>query len=75
MVAETSYQMLEFYHFATGRGLNLLSSIKSTVPTFLVKKQSDETSRGVYIFFEKTQKNLKSNLVLVVVLVLESKRL
>ena len=34
VVAETSY------HFATGRGLNLLSSIKSTVPTFLVKKKS-----------------------------------
>ena len=31
------------------------------MPTFLVKKQSDEASRGVYIFFEKTQKNFKSN--------------
>ena len=77
MVEETSYQMLEFYHFATWRGLNLLSSITSTMPTFLVKKkkQSGEASRGVYIFFEKTRKNFKSNLVLVVVLVLESKRL
>ena len=74
VVEETSHQMLEFYHFATWRGLNLLSSIKSTVPTFLVKKkQSGEASRGVYIFFEKTQKNFKSNLVLVVVLILESK--
>ena len=68
--------MLEFYHFANGRGLNLLSSIKSTVPTFLVKKkQSGEASWGVCIFFEKTQNNFKSNLVLVFVLVVESKRL
>ena len=53
VVAETSYQMLEFYHFAIGRGLNLLSSIKITVPSF----------PGL-LLFENTRKNRKSNLVL-----------
>ena len=69
MVAETSYQMLEFYHFATGRGLNPLSSIKITVPAFLVKKNSPMKLPVVSIF-ESTRENVKSNLVLVVVLIL-----
>ena len=70
MVAETSYQMLEFYHFATGRGLNPLSSIKITVPAFLVKKKNSPMKLPVVSIFESTRENVKSNLVLVVVLIL-----
>ena len=61
VVAETSYQMLEFYHFATGRGLNLLSSIKS-MPTFLVKKNSPVKLPGVSIYFLKRRKKTSSQI-------------
>ena len=56
-------------------GEGLRPSIKITVVTFLVKKSIMKLF-GVPIFLEySTQKNLKSNLVLVVALVFESKGL
>ena len=45
-----------------------------TVLTFLVILKYDEAFRGTY-FFENTRKKFKSNLILVVVLVFESKSL
>ena len=63
----------KFYHFGIGRGLKPLS-IKTTVPTIVVKKKYDETFRSIYVF-EDARKNVKLNLVLVVLLVLESKGL
>ena len=48
-------------------------STKITVLTFLVKKSTMKNPRC--LFFDKTRKNFKSNLVHVVVLVLQSKRL
>ena len=45
-----------------------------TVLTFLVILKYDEAFRGTY-FFENTRKKFKSNLILVVVVVFESKSL
>ena len=58
----------KFYHFAIRRG-----SLKVTALTFLVKNGKMTLSESLY--FKKTRKNLKSNLVLGVVLVLEYKDL
>ena len=49
LVAETSYQMLKFYHIANGKGLLKFPLIKVTVLTILRKKNSMKLS-GVSIF-------------------------
>ena len=69
VVAGTSYQMLEVLAFCN-RERAQPPSMTITVLTFLVKKSTIKNSR-VSIF----RKNFKSNLVLVVVLVVESKAL
>ena len=69
MVVETSYQMLKFYQvLRSGEGLT--SSTKDN-------SAKNKTFQGVFFFFNNTRKNFKSNLVLVVtvVLVLETKGL
>ena len=75
MVAQTSYQMLEvFVILRPGEGLP--PSIKITVVTFLVKKRTMKLSGGpIFLEYSTQKKNLKSNLVLAVVLVFESKGL
>ena len=69
VVAGTSYQMLEVLAFCNLERAQP-PSITITVLTFLVKKRISGC-----LFFDSTRKNFKSNLVLVVVLVLESKGL
>ena len=71
-MAETSYQLLEVLEFCN-RERAQPPPITITVLTFLVKKVQRRI-RGC-LFFDNTRKNFKSNLVLVVVLVLESKGL
>ena len=66
-VAETSYQMLEILKVFYVRGLK-------TVLTFSVNQKYNEAFRGVY-FLRIREKKIQSNLVLVVILVLESKGL
>ena len=65
-VAETSYQMLEVLSFCHQERVQP-PSLKVTVLTFLVKNGK------MSLYFENTRKNLKSNLALVVVLVLNLK--
>ena len=67
VVAGTSYEMLEVLAFCNWERAQP-PSITITVLTFLVKKRTSGC-----LFFDNTRKNFKSNLVLVVVLVLESK--
>ena len=68
--AETSYQMLEVLSLImTARGLNL-HLVKITVLTFLVNQKYEEASWGIYFF--RINKDFHSNLVLVVVFILES---
>ena len=69
VVAGTSYQMLEVLAFCNLERAQP-PSITITVLTFLVKKRISGC-----LFFDNTRKNFKSNLVLVVVLVLESEGL
>ena len=71
-MAETSYQLLEVLEFCN-RERAQPPPITITVLTFLVKIVQRRI-RGC-LFFDNTRKNFKSNLVLVVVLVLESKGL
>ena len=71
-MAGTGYQMLEVLVFCN-RERAQPPSTKITVLTFLVKKSTMKNPRC--LFFDKTRKNFKSNLVHVVVLVLESKGL
>ena len=71
-MAETSYQMLEVLSFCDQERVQP-PSLKVTVLTFLVKNGKMKLS-GESIFLENAKK-LKSNLVLVVVFVLESKGL
>ena len=68
-MAGTSYQMLEVLAFCNLERAQP-PSITITVLTFLVKKRTSGC-----LFFDNTRKNFKSNLVLVVVLVLESEGL
>ena len=70
VMAETSYQLLEVLEFCN-RERAQPPPITITVLTFLVKKVQWRI-RGC-LSFDNTRKNFKSNLVLVVVLVLESK--
>ena len=72
VVAGTSYQMLEVLAFCNLERAQP-PSITITVLTFLVKKVQWRIPGCLFI--DNTRKNLKSNLVLVVVLVLESKGL
>ena len=67
VVAGTSYEMLEVLAFCNWERAQP-PSITITVLTFLVKKRTSGC-----LFFDNTRKNFKSNLVLVVVLVLGSK--
>ena len=69
-MAGTSYEMLEVLAFCNWERAQP-PSITITVLTFLVKKVQRRI-RGC-LFFDNTRKNFKSNLVLVVVLVLGSK--
>ena len=71
VVAGTSYEMLEVLAFCNWERAQP-PSITITVLTFLVKKKVQLRISGC-LFFDNTRKNFKSNLVLVVVLVLESK--
>ena len=66
-MAGTSYEMLEVLAFCNWERAQP-PSITITVLTFLVKKRISGC-----LFFDNTRKNFRSNLVLVVVLVLESK--
>ena len=70
MVAETSLQMLQVLAFAIGKGLNLFPN-KYNSANFSGEKRYNEACRDVY-FLRIREKNVKSNLVLVVVLVFES---
>jgi len=73
-VAETSlYQMLNVLSFCDLQRVQP-PSLKVTVLTFLVKNGKMKLSKGVYILRIR-EKAFKLNLVLVVVLVLESKGL
>ena len=65
--------MLEVYHFAARDGLASFSKDNRAI-FFLGGKEVQGSFPGC-LLFENTRKNLKSNLVLVVVLVLESKGL
>ena len=71
-MVETVYQMLEILLFID-RYSGQPPPTKITFPTFLVKKKRTMNNSGVSIF-DNTQKNLKSNLVLVVVPVLEQEQ-
>ena len=73
VVAGTSYQMLEVLAFCN-RERAQPHSITITVLTFRVKKSTMKNS-GVSIFLQYAKKNIKLNLVIVIVLVLESKGL
>ena len=74
-MAETSYQMLEMLSFCDQERA-YPPSIKITVITFLVNQNYNEGFRGVYffvvLFLRIRRANVKSNLALVAVLVLES---
>ena len=72
VVAGTSYQILDVLAFCN-RERAQPPSITMTVLTFLVKKSTMKNSGG--LFFDNTRKNFKSNLVLVVIFVLESRGL
>ena len=72
MVVGTSYQMLEVLAYDNLERAQH-PSITIIVLSFLVKKSTLKNS-GCLVF-DNTRKNFKSNLVLVVVLVLESKAL
>ena len=72
VVAGTSYQILGVLAFCN-RERAQPPSITMTVLTFLVKKSTMKNSGG--LFFDNTRKNFKSNLVLVVIFVLESRGL
>ena len=72
VVAGTTYQMFEVLAFCN-RERAQPPSITITVLTFLVKKSTMKNSG--FLFFDNTRKNFKSDLVLVVGLVLESKGL
>ena len=71
VVAGTSYQMLKVLAFCNLERAQP-PSITITVLTFLVKKSAMKNSGKIY-FLTIREKTLKSNLVLVVVHVLESK--
>ena len=72
VVAGTSYQMLKVLAFCNLERAQP-PSITITVLTFLVKKSTMKNSE--VSIFDNTRKNFKSNLILVVVLVLESEGL
>ena len=72
VVAGTSYQILDVLAFCNLERAQP-PSITMTVLTFLVKKSTMKNSGG--LFFDNTRKNFKSNLVLVVIFVLESRGL
>ena len=61
-----------FNHFGSGEGLTSFNKDKSA--NFFEKKKYNEAFRGIYFLFESTRKNFKSNLVHVVILLLESQR-
>ena len=65
---ETSYQMLDILSFCDRQRVQPPST-KVTVLTFLVKNGKMKLSKGVYVL-RISEKAFKSNLVLVVVLVL-----
>ena len=72
VAAGTRYQMLEVLAFWNWERAQPPSKT-ITVLTFLVKKNTMKNSGN--LFLENTRKNFESNLVLVVILVLESKGL
>ena len=71
-MTETSYEILQVSSICD-RERAYLSSIKKTVLSFLVQTSTTTLSRVSFCFWKITRENLKSNLVLVVVLVPESK--
>ena len=68
-MAGTSHEILEVLAFCNWERAQP-PSITITMLTFLVKKST--VKNFGCLFFDNTRKNVKSNLVLVVVLVLES---
>ena len=72
VVAGTNYQMLEFLALILQSGEGPTSFNNDNSVNFSGEEKYNEEFWGVY-FFDNTRKNFKSNLILVVVLVLECK--
>ena len=73
---KASYQMLEIWLFGDwGGGGAFPPSTEISVRTFVVKKKYKEAFCLGYLFLQDRWENLKLNVVLIVILVLESKAL